>query len=277
MATTASKLLKEAGDLEPHEAVRLLLAATGNNRNWMLGDPLVAEPDVNRFRLLVTRRRSGEPLQYIEESVQFGPIELYVDDRVLIPRPETERLLELALGELEGRPDPMVLDLCTGSGNLALALKHAIAAASVVAVDLSPNALAVAIDNGVRLGLDVTFHRGDLFSPLPVDLAGSFDLIVSNPPYVSTGEYADLPAEVAAFEPATALVAGRDGLDVLRRIAAEAIGWMRPGAAIICEIGETQGDACRELFADYRAGIVQDLTGRDRFVRGYAPMPGDVH
>ena len=277
MTETASSLLARVQDLPDHESVRLLLAAAETGRSWMLGDPIVSAEVAARFAHYVNRRRKGEPLQHIEGSTQFGPIELKVDQRALIPRPETEVLWELAMGLIGDVASPVIVDLCTGSGNLALALKHSIPGAEVVAIDLEADAIALATANGVKLGLDVDFVQGDLFGGLDSELRGRIDLIVSNPPYVSASEFAELPGEITQYEPSTALVAGGDGLDILRRIAAEAMGWLRPGGQIACEIGETQGDAVRDLFAGYCPEIRQDLSGRDRFVIGCAPMAANLH
>ncbi|MCP3996783.1 MAG: peptide chain release factor N(5)-glutamine methyltransferase [bacterium] len=269
--------MSEASDLAEHEAVRLLLSAAGKDRGWLVGDPAIDEPTLRRFRDLVTRRRGREPLQYIEGFAGFGPIDVLVDRRALIPRPETERLWELAVDALDGIAEPCVIDLCAGSGNLALALKHRFPRSCVIGVDVSPDALALAEANAARLGLEVDFLLGDLFAALPDDWREDVHLIVSNPPYVSDAEYMRLPAEIVEHEPRMALVAGQDGLDVLARIAAEAIDWLRPGGVVACEIGETQGDACMDLFAAYAPEIRQDLAGRDRFVIGCAPMSANVH
>lgn len=277
MATCASSLLTEASDLAEHEAVRLLLLAAGGDRAWLLGDPMIETRAALRFRRLVERRRSGEPLQYIEGSAGFGPIEVLVDRRALIPRPETERLWELAVEALRDVTAPCIVDVCTGSGNLALALRHRFPQARVIGVDISSSALALAEENAIRLGLDVEFRRGDLFAGLPIDIRGDVDLIVSNPPYVSEAEYQRLPTEIVDHEPRMALVADNDGLDVLARIAAGAGVWLRPGGVVACEIGETQGDACMDLFAVYHPEIQKDLAGRDRFVIGCAPMASDLH
>ena len=217
-------------------------------------------------------RRRGEPLQYIEGTVQFGPIEILVDSRALIPRPETERLWEIAVDLIKDRERPIVVDLCTGSGNLALAMKYARADASVLACDMSAEAISLASENAARLGLEVLLSRGDLFSAIPSELRGRVDLIVSNPPYVARSEFEELPEEVKVYEPTTALVAAQDGLAVLSRIAEEATSWLRPGGAVACEIGETQGDECLRLFADLQPTIELDLAGRQRFVVGRSPM-----
>jgi release factor glutamine methyltransferase len=277
MSTTASGLLAEASDLAEHEARRLLLVATGRSVLYLVGDPALSPEECRRFRALIERRRAGEPLQHIEGTVQFGPIELRTTSAALIPRPETERLWEICTERLAEFAAPTIIDLCTGSGNLALALRHALPESVVYATDLSGDALDLARRNATDLGLDVTLLQGDLFAPLPGALRGSVDLIVANPPYISEGEFLALPTEVASHEPEMALVAGADGLDVLRRIAQEAVDWLRPGGLVACEIGETQGEDCRDLFAAYDPQILRDLADRDRFVLGSAPMARDVH
>ncbi|MDJ0663453.1 MAG: peptide chain release factor N(5)-glutamine methyltransferase [Acidimicrobiia bacterium] len=277
MGHTSSELLQEARDLPEHEASRLLLAAASAERSWLVGDPAVTVDVANRFREYAERRRTGEPLQYIEGTVQFGPIEVAVDRRVLIPRPETEQLYEAAVERLRGITSPVVVDLCSGSGNLALAIKHALPAARVIASDLSPDAVAVAAENAARLDLDIELVTGDLFSALPAEVAGSVDLIVTNPPYVTRDECALLPEEIADWEPALALNGGADGLDSLRRVAAEAADWLRPGGWLLCEIGERHGSVAERLFAAFRPEITRDLAGRDRFLLGRAPMPDELH
>lgn len=277
MAISAAALLAEVPDLVDHEARRLLLAAAGAKTSWLVGRPDVDDDTAGRFRSYVERRRKGEPLQYIEGTAQFGPVELLVDQRVLIPRPETEQLYEAAVDKLREFPSPIVIDLCTGSGNLALAIKHSVPEARVVATDLSPEAVAVARENAARLALDVELLQGDLFQALPAELRGLVDLIVSNPPYVTRDECALLPAEVADWEPALALDGGASGLDLLHVIAAEAQSWLRPGGWLLCEIGERHGAAVAGLFAAFDPEIRRDLAGRDRFLLGRAPLESDLH
>jgi release factor glutamine methyltransferase len=277
MATTASSLLAEVPDAPEHVARRLLLAATGADRVSLLSDPQIDDEAEGRFRINVDRWRRGEPLQYIEGNVQFGPITINIDSRALIPRPETEHLWELALGLLEGRSAATIVDLCTGSGNLALALKREMRDARIIGTDISAAAIALARENAADLDLRVDFHQGDLFDPLPAELEGAVDLIVSNPPYVAADDWTDLPAEVRDYEPPGALVAGPAGTEVLARIAAGARRWLRPLGDLICEIGETQGDDCLALFADYDPKILQDLSGRPRYVMGRVPMPAKLH
>jgi len=263
------ELLRTVPELPAHEARRLLEAATGRHWTQLIIGVELTTGEVEAFRALVERRRSGEPLQYIEGVVPFGPIEVAVDHRVLIPRPETEQLFELACDAVEN--PQVIVDLCTGSGNLALALKHSFRTASVYATDLSPDAIDVARHNATENGLDVTFLEGDLFEPLPGHLKGRVDLIVSNPPYIADHEIPDLPVDVRDHEPRMALVAGPSGDEVLRRIAATAPDWLKPGGTVICEISEFHAGKVAEHFADLDGTIQTDLSGKERFVIGAAP------
>lgn len=217
---------------------------------------------------LIRRRLAGEPLQYLEGSAAFADLDLIVDERVLVPRPETEGLYELATRLV--RNPQVIVDLCTGSGALALALKKAFPTASVFATDISPDALEVAETNRRQVGLEVFFARGDLFDPLPASLLGEVDLLVANPPYVSEREWEHLPADVRA-EPRVALVSGPTGLEVIRSIGAIASRWLRPGGVGICEIGERQGIAASSSFLDLPTVVRQDLAGRDRYVVAVKP------
>jgi release factor glutamine methyltransferase len=266
--TSSVDLLRSIPDFPDHEARRLLEVATG--RSWtelLLGISLTGD-EVDAFRELVERRRSGEPLQYIEGTAQFGPIDVAVDRRVLIPRPETEQLYEIACDAVE---DPkLIVDLCTGSGNLALALKHTFPAATIYATDLSSDAVELARQNAMDAGLDVTIQPGDLFEPLPAHLKGKVDLIVSNPPYLAAAELGDLPIDVREHEPTMALVAGPVGDEVLSQIAEAASEWLRPGGVVVCEISEFHGRAVVDHFAHLGGEIRRDLSGKERFVIGVA-------
>ncbi len=217
---------------------------------------------------LVQRRLDGEPLQYIEGSASFGPLDLLVDERVLVPRPETEGLLDMATRMV--RNPEVVIDLCTGSGALGLALKHNFPGASVFATEISVEALEVANVNKHRSGLDVYLAEGDLFDPLPASLLGEVDLIVANPPYVAVAEMSSLPRDVQR-EPRIALVSGPTGLEVIERIGASAAEWLRPGGVVVCEIGEHQGVSATSSFIDLPAVVRQDLAGRDRYIVAVKP------
>lgn len=217
---------------------------------------------------LIAQRLDGEPLQYLEGSAAFASLDLMVDERVLIPRPETERLFEIATTMV--RSPEVVVDLCTGSGALALALKKEFPGAAVFATDISHAAIQVATVNRLSTGLAVFLAEGDLFDPLPGALLGTVDLIVSNPPYVAQSEFRDLPRDVQR-EPRIALVSGPTGLEVIQRIGAEAAAWLRPGGVVICEIGERQGVSASASFNGLPTVVRQDHAGRDRFVVGVKP------
>ncbi|CAN5749191.1 putative protein N(5)-glutamine methyltransferase [soil metagenome] len=205
---------------------------------------------------LVEARLAGEPLQYLEGNVQFGPVEVLVDRRVLIPRPETENLFDL-VSKAAVAPE-VIVDLCTGSGALALAFKTVFPTARVIGADISPDALAVARSNGS----EVEWLEGDLFFALGPDLRGEIDLLVANPPYVSEAEWDILPADVKR-EPRSALVAGPAGTEMVERILGELDSWLAPGGEAWIEIGEKQG----WLAGEYPVEVVEDQYGVDRYLR----------
>jgi len=249
-----------------HEMRRLASAVSGRSPAELVGVPL-DDVEAKRLEDLVERRSAGVPLQYLEGTVAFGPLELRIDERALIPRPETERVWEEAVGSLlEAGPGTVIVDLGTGSGALALALKHAFPRARVYGVDVSEDALALARENAELTGLDVTFLHGDLFDPLPSELRGRVDLVVSNPPYVAEAEVDALPPDVRDHEPRVALVSGPTGTEILERIADEAFWWVGIGGWVICEIGETQGEAIDPIFGMYDREVRPDLAGRDRIL-----------
>jgi len=252
--------------LPPYEIERLTAAVAGRSRRVLQSGDLTAEQQAV-LGALVSRREAGEPLQYLEGTAAFGPIVVAVDGRALIPRPETEGLWELAVAALEeAGPGTTIVDLGTGSGVLALALKHAFPEAQVYGVDDSEDALALAVSNAGLLGLDVEFLHGDLFDALPRRLMGRLDLVVSNPPYVAEGEWDGLPIDIRDHEPRHALVAGPEGTEVLEKIAEDGYWWLGVGGYLLCEIGETQGPAMEVSFGAFDRGIRRDLAGRDRYV-----------
>lgn len=224
--------------------------------------------DTIELEQLVSRRLGGEPLQYIEGSAAFGPLDLIVDERVLVPRPETEGLFEIATKMV--RNPEVIVDLCTGSGALALALKRQFPSAAVFATDISQDAIDVANENKFRNRLDIYLAVGDLFDPLPASLLGEVDLLVANPPYIAASEYETLPADVKR-EPRVATIAGPTGLEIIQSIGASASRWMRPGGVLVCEIGETQGTSASSSFLDLPTVVRKDLTDRDRYVVAVKP------
>ena len=269
MSVSPSEAVRNSG-LADHEAQRLLAVATGLDRTALVLSESVPAGAMERFTALVRKRASGVPLQHLEGTVQFGPLELRCDSRALIPRPETEELWEL-VASLAASPVLMV-DLCTGGGCLALALKHSFPAARVVAADLSEDALSLASENVSITGLEVELFAGDLFDAVPDDLRGTVDVLVSNPPYLATDELVDLQPEVAVHDPRMALVAGPEGDEILVRLAAGAPEWLAPGGVVAVEIGATQGARAMELFAEFSPEVRRDLQGRDRFLVGRVPQ-----
>lgn len=254
------------------DARLLLEAASGCTHADLLARPEtpVCGPAGEQFLAWVARRAGGEPLAYILGEAEFRGRLFQVSPDVLIPRPETEVLIELALARLSARPAPRVLDLGTGSGIVAISLALECPAASVTAVDLSAAALAVARNNAGRLGAAVEFREGDWFSPL----AGErFDLIVSNPPYVAEGD-PHLALNGLPFEPRLALTdqdAGGNGLACIRRIVAGAPAHLTPGGWLLFEHGYDQGPASRNLLASagFKDPFTQtDLAGIDRVSGG---------
>jgi len=231
-----------------------------------LDRPLTAA-QLAELRPLVKRRAEREPLQYIVGTVDFCDMELKVDRRALIPRFETEELVELACEALSASPKT-ILDLGTGSGALALALAKKYPEASVDAVDVSAAALSLAQENALALGLDsrVTFHEGSWWRPLGLG-EQLFDLIVSNPPYLTDEEMTTAEPEVVGHEPHSALVSGVDGLDDLRLIFKEAASHMKPGGLLALETGIAQTEALDALAvaAGLQGECMEDLSGRPRF------------
>ena len=261
----------------PREARWLAEEASGlSGADLVLAGPVTARCGAYLSQM-VSRRLAGEPLQYVLGRWGFRSLDLMVDRRVLIPRPETEQVVEWALAELGGvlasrppRHRPLVADMGTGSGAIALSVASE-TVAEVWATDVSADALDVARANLAGIGTfaatRVRMVSGSWWDALPEALRGRLDLIVSNPPYVTAGE--ELPQEVAAFEPAVALRAGTDGLDALRVILGSAGEWLAPSGAVVVEMAPSQVVPVRALALDGGAREVEvrsDLTGRDRAV-----------
>jgi release factor glutamine methyltransferase len=285
MATEVSQLIEEGGarlqrvaDDPRHEAEILLAAALGKTRAWIMAHPeeRILDCDAtDRYEAYVTRRSHGEPVAYVLGEKEFWSLPLEVTPDVLIPRPETELVVELALTHLPRDREVRVLDLAAGSGAIALALARELPRAIVIGADISEAAIAVARRNAQRLGItNVVFRTGSWFDPVAEE---RFDLIASNPPYIAETDDRVEPG-VRRFEPHDALFAGTDGLAALRFIIGAAGRHLSTGGWLVVEHGDRQGLAVRTLlsaagFADVNTR--QDLAGLDRCTEGHWPgSPG---
>lgn len=264
----------QSAGLERLDAQLLLGHLLGQPRGWLIAhdaDALVPG-QADEYAALCARRAAGEPFAYLVGEREFHGLSLQVSPAVLVPRPDTETLvdwaLELLTGEPGGRPEPEVVDLGTGSGAIALAVKHRRPGVRMSAVDLSEAALAVARGNARRLGLAVEFHAGSWWQPL----AGRrFDLVLSNPPYIAGG---DPHLASLAHEPALALTPGGDGLDAIRHLVAGAPAHLVPGGWLLLEHGYDQAEAVAALLGAAGFDGVdtrRDLAGQPRCTGGRWP------
>ena len=269
----AIQFAQEQFGLTRLDAQMLLLHACQlpiHDRAWLLahGDEVLSFETQKRYLDFLQRRACLEPLAYITGVKEFFGLQLHIDQRVLDPRPETETLVEWALTCVADTSMPDIADLGTGSGAIALALKHSLPSAQVTAVDASADAIAVATANANRLELEIVTHVGSWYAPLA---SQTFDLIVSNPPYVADGDahLAQLP-----HEPISALVAGKDGLDDLRQIVTQAAEHLKPGAWLLLEHGFDQAQAVQDILGNQGFVSVQsrpDLAGIMRCTGGQWP------
>jgi release factor glutamine methyltransferase len=258
------------GERARPDAETLLLHVLGKNKTWRMAhaEEEISVGQADRYDKLLERRRRGEPIQYITGETEFYGLPLHVTRDVLIPRPETELVVEKVL-EFVGAPSfprslrkvwetecafpPRIVDVGTGSGAIAIALAHRLTATEVTAIDCSAAALAIACENAVcNDKVRIRFLEGDLLAPVADE---QFDIVVSNPPYVPESDRASLAVEVRDYEPAQALFAGSDGLGVYRRLIPQAFAALAPGGFAVFEIGYGQEACIRALLAD--AGFVQ--------------------
>lgn len=229
-----------------------------------------SERDRTRYRELILRRVAGWPVAYLVGTRDFYLLTFDVSPAVLIPRPDTETLVLEALAYLKPLAAPAVLDLGVGSGCIAISIAHQKPDARVTAVDVSPDALDVARRNAARHGVAdrMSFLHGDLFAPLSAGT--TFDLIVSNPPYIAHGEFPDLAPDVRDHEPRVALDGGSDGLAFYRRIASGVAPFLKPGGRLLLEISNTQDEAVRALLAEQKVldvgPTLRDMGGHTRVV-----------
>ena len=251
-------------------AERLMAHVLGTDRAGVYARDGLTTQEAKSFGRALCRRCAGEPLQHVTGKQGFRRIVLAVRPGVFVPRPETEVLVQAALDGLADVAAPVVADVGTGTGAVALAIRDERPDATVFATDLSPDAVALARENATALGLDVSVRQGDLLEPLPAAIRGRLDAVVANPPYVSLEERDRLPADVRA-EPELAVFGG---VGLAERLFAEAAAWLRPGGLVAIEIEEStadeiEGAAARNGFAD--VAVRRDLAGRDRVVTGRAP------
>ncbi|HXG68127.1 MAG TPA: peptide chain release factor N(5)-glutamine methyltransferase [Blastocatellia bacterium] len=251
-----ARRLSESGILEDRRTASVLLGhVLGVDRARLLIDSKeqIEESRYRQYLGLVERRAAGEPLQYITGHQEFYGLDFIVTPDVLIPRPETELLVErvLKLATVDEKKDnPVIADIGTGSGCIAVTVAFHLPGARVIASDISGAALAVARANAERLGVKdhIEFREGDLFEPF-AGLEGALDFVASNPPYVPLERPEFLQNEVRDWEPHVALFGGGSGLDFYRRLLAEGQRYVKPGGYLVCEIGYTQLDAIREMIA----------------------------
>ncbi len=300
MATVAEVLaqaradLREDSEYPARDAVLLLAAALDKPASYphLHPEDMLSPEVLERFYELIRRRKTGEPVAYLRGYQEFMGFRFSVDRRVLIPRPETEILVEAAAAELRnqvrsashsaGLLYPLtrlsgeyhIADICCGSGAIGLSLAKMLPASRVVLTDCSRDALDVARTNAVSLGVGdrVSFMAGDLAEPLVrAGMAGQFDLIASNPPYIARDELEGLQRDVRCFEPRGALDGGQDGLEFVGRLAVETPSLLCRSGSIFVEIGSDQGPACEDLFARsgfWRHGrLILDLAGKHRVFR----------
>ena len=271
---TTAHLEKRGSDSPRLDAEILLAHARGCERIELYTRyaDLLSDAQRATMRDLVRRRANAEPVAYLVGYKEFYSLPFAVTPDVLIPRPETEILVLEAIefAKAANRGGLRLLDLCTGSGCIAIAAAKNLTELSVTATDLSPAALEVAKSNAARnqVAERIEFYEGDLFAPLPPEVR--FDIIASNPPYVAESDYEGLPPDIRRHEPSLALIAGPEGLDILRRIASEARSYLNPGGLLLLELAPEQAETVagwlRGSFAEVT--ILKDLAGEARVVRG---------
>ena len=283
--TSGTEYLESRGiDAARHSMQSLMVHVLGCNKTWLYlhyDDPL-PEDKLVPLRELLRRRASGEPLQHLLGSTEFYRREFKTDARALIPRPETEELVELALQMTPHRPGMRVLDMGCGSGiiGITLALELARQTPEVFMVDISEAALALTLENATALGARIKTWRSDLFAAWDAPEEGAvqppevkFDLVLANLPYVPEGE--EVSAEVQ-HDPATALYGGPDGLDIVRRFLSDALPHLAPRALVMLEVGHDQGPAVRDMMTTLgytQCRALTDMSGKARFPMGFAPQP----
>lgn len=228
----------------------------------------------NEYFSRIERRTKGEPIAYITGEKEFMGFKFRVDRRALVPRPETETLVEWVVKAVGRENSATIIDIGTGCGCIAVSLALLLPHASIHATDISEAALALARENAGLHGADrrISFHTGSVYSALPGSLGGRVNVIVSNPPYISDAEFSDLDGGIRDFEPSLALKGGADGLDVIRELASGAAEYLAPGGMLAVEIGETQAESAREILKNAiifsEIGFERDMSDRIRVITG---------
>ena len=269
----AAQRLARAGCDSPILDAEILLAhALRQNRAWLYAHPtnIPAQSHLDKFCNLLARREQREPVAYLVGHKEFFALDFEVTPHVLIPRPDTELLVEtaIAMNNEQIKGGGRIVDVGTGSGCIAVTLAKHLPAVRLIAVDRSVAALSVARRNAVRHEVmdRISFVSGDLLQAL----TGPFEMIVSNPPYVSRAELADTSPEVNQYEPHLALNGGKDGLNIVRRLLAQGQAQLKPGGSLLVEIGAAQGNAVTHLaqthFPQATISLKKDLAGRDRLL-----------
>jgi len=241
-------------DRERIEAEELLAHALGHDFDF---DDDISAATARRFDALIERRATGEPIPYIKGYAEFRGLKLTTKPGVFVPRDSTEFMVEQAVRRLARRPKPIVVDIASGGGTVALAIAHEVPRAEVFGTDIAKDAVKLARANARRLGVRATFVRGDLFKPLPKRIRGGVDAITLHPPYVAKGELGDLPDEIRRFEPVHTLSdRSVDGLGLVERTASASATWLRPGGWLIVEVSP---DRSRGVASKFRAAGLTDV------------------
>jgi release factor glutamine methyltransferase len=271
--------LKSKNIESPRLCAELLLAQqlnTGRLKLYLEYDQPVGEKDLDEYRTMIKRLVDGEPLQYITGIQEFWSMDFIVNSSVLIPRPETEILVEQALRiyneeYIKKNPEVSILDIGTGSGAIAIAIASELENAGISAVDISVKALETAKLNAAKHGMEnrIKFYEGNLLEPFEKNHQ-FFDIILSNPPYVTTNDYELLPRKIKDFEPKLALKSGEDGLSHIRKILEKAPGFLNPGGWLMIEMDPDQTDSAIQIISNndgYSTGqVIKDFSSKDRVV-----------
>lgn len=275
--------LKAAGkDAYAFEAEVLLEKAVGLNRTalFLQGGKTLSAEEAEVYEGFLAEREAGRPTQYILGEWEFMGLPFHVGEGVLIPRGDTEVLVETILETQQKDSLESILDIGTGSGCIPVSLGHYGSFAKIMAVDISPAALEYARKNAAENGVEIDFYESDLFTNMPMEWKGKLDGIVSNPPYIPKRDIGGLMVEVKDFEPLNALDGGEDGLDFYRAIVEKGRDWLREGGWLFFEIGYDQGEALLSLLKEFgytEIGLKQDLAGLDRVAYGKKAERGRKH